>query len=70
MSYWLTRLGSLMAGGGIAYATYIATKNVDLSDFMHDAFRRILQEHGPMEICAIGILLWMMGKWRSHTLLR
>ena len=70
MNYLFEWLGSLLAGGGITWATYIATKEVDVNDFVRDGFTRILHETGPMEICAVGILVWILGKWRKHTVLR
>ena len=70
MSFILERIGSLLAGGGIAWATWTATNGVDLSDFAHDAFRRILQQQGPMEVCALGVVILILGKWRKHTLLK
>ena len=70
MSYILERAGSLLAAAGIAWAAWAATNGVDLNDFTHDAFRRILQQQGPMEVCALGIVIWILGKWRKHTLLK
>lgn len=70
MSYILERVGSLLAGGGLAWAAWTATNGVDVNDFMHDAFRRIFQQTGPMEVCALGIVIWLVGKWRKSTLLK
>jgi|tagenome__1003787_1003787.scaffolds.fasta_scaffold15618828_1 hypothetical protein len=69
-NYVLERIGSIMAGGGLAWATYAATKGVNLNDLVQDGFRRLLHETGPREVCAIGILLWILGKWRRNTLVR
>lgn len=66
----LVRIGSLLAGGGIAWATWTATNGVDVNDFMKDGFRRIFAQNGPMEICALGVAIWLLGKWRKHTLLK
>jgi hypothetical protein len=64
-SYWLERVGSLMAGGGIAYATYVGTKDMPLNAIWETGLRQILLQKGPIEICAVGILLWIVGKWRK-----
>ena len=70
-NYWLERLGSLVAGGGIIYAVYIATKDMSFNDlFMSASLRKILTETGPMEACALGITIWIYAKWRKHVDLR
>lgn len=66
----LIRIGSLLAGGGVAWATWTATSGIDVNDFMQDGFRRIFAQSGPMEICALGVVIWLLGKWRQHTLLK
>ena len=52
------RLGSLIAAAGIIWASYAVTKN----------FTGVLQlpplPAGPLEISAIGILVWLHAKWR------
>ena len=69
--YWLERLGSTVAGGGIVYAVYIATKDANLDDlFLNASLHRILSESGPMEACAMGIVIWIYAKWRKHVDLR
>jgi hypothetical protein len=69
--YWLERLGSLLAGGGITYAAYVATKEMPVNDiFASASFRKILAETGPMEACCLGILIWIYAKWRKHVHLR
>jgi hypothetical protein len=30
----------------------------------------VMAQQGPLEVCAIGILLWLAGKWRMHTAIR
>lgn len=64
-SYWMEKVGSLMAGGGVAYAVYVGTKDMPLNQIWEGGFRQILLQRGPMEVCAIGILLWLAGKWRK-----
>jgi hypothetical protein len=52
------RLGSLAAAGGIIWAIWVATQNVStLWSFS-------ITQPGPLEICALGILMWLHAKWR------
>lgn len=68
MSFWLTRIGSLLAGGGIIWATYVATKDFHFGeDGLRAAANHILAQTGPMEICGTGVILWLIGKWRRST---
>ena len=70
-NYWLERLGSLVAGGGITYATYLATKDVPMNElWVTVSAHRILAETGPMEACALGILIWIYAKWRKQVVVR
>ena len=70
-NYWLERLGSLTAGAGIVYATYIATKDVPLDGlWATTSFHKILSETGPMEACALGITIWIYAKWRKNVVVR
>ncbi|HUK47797.1 MAG TPA: hypothetical protein VLW06_09400 [Terriglobales bacterium] len=52
------RLGSLIAGAGIVWASYVVSQN----------FNGVLQlpplPPGPLEIGAVGILVWLHAKWR------
>jgi len=59
-AYWEERIGSIVAGGGIAWATAAATDRLR-------GFEGILSSSGPMEICAVGILIWIHAKWRRST---
>jgi hypothetical protein len=52
------RLGSLLAAGGTVWLVYVATV-----DFNHLWQMRIMPA-GPVEACAIGILMWLHAKWR------
>lgn len=70
-TYWLERIGSLTAGGGIIYATYLATKDVPLDNvWAMTSAHRILGETGPMELCALGIVVWIYAKWRKTVVVR
>ena len=52
------RLGSLLAAAGTAWLVYVAT-----TDFNNMWQMRIMPP-GPIEVCAIGILMWLHAKWR------
>jgi hypothetical protein len=68
MSFWLTRLGSLLAGGGLVWAAYVATLDVRLDGTaLQTAAQRVYSTRGPLELAAGGIILWLLGHWRRHT---
>jgi hypothetical protein len=52
------RLGSLISAGGVIWAVSAVTK--DLSSI----WRFSILPPGPMEVCAIGILIWLHAKYR------
>ena len=56
-----TRFGSLLAGGGMIWAAYNATKDYA------GLWQLRLAPPGPLEICALGILIWLHAKWRRST---
>lgn len=52
------RAGSLLAAGGIVWAARVATQNMSsLWDFS-------ITQPGPLEVCALGIMVWLHAKWR------
>ena len=55
------RLGSVLAAAGTAWLVYVAT-----TDFNHMWQMRIMPP-GPVEVCAVGILMWLHAKWRRST---
>ena len=55
------RLGSLIAAGGTVWAVYVAT--VDYANL----WRMQIMPPGPVEVCALGILIWLHAKWRRST---
>jgi hypothetical protein len=57
------RLGSLVAAGGVIWTANIATKNFTSLD-------NLLLPSGPLELCAIGILIWLHAKWRGSVTVR
>jgi len=52
------RVGSLLAAGGTVWLVYVATV-----DFNH-MWQMSIMPPGPVEVCALGILLWLHAKWR------
>jgi hypothetical protein len=52
------RLASLIAAGGMIWAIYVAT--VDYNDLWHMK----IMPPGPVEVCALGVLMWLHAKWR------
>ena len=58
------RIGSIVAGIGVILLVRAVTGN--LSDVMHLA----MLPPGPLETCAIGILIWLHAKWRRATQVR
>ena len=52
------RLGCLAAAGGIIWAVWVATQNVST------LWNLSVTQPGPLEICALGILMWLHAKWR------
>jgi hypothetical protein len=55
------RLGSLITAGGMIWGTYAAT--LHFSGTLN--FESI--PPGPMEVCGLGILVWLHAKWRRST---
>ena len=68
-SFWLSKFGSLLCGGGIAWAVYIATKGLEYSDYLDvllsRAFVQIALSPGPVELLGIGVIMWLVGKWKA-----
>jgi hypothetical protein len=55
------RLGSLIAGGGTIWTAYAVTNH-------YAGITRIgILPPGPLEVCAIGILIWLHAKWRKSV---
>jgi hypothetical protein len=57
-------LGSLIASGGMIYAIHIITKNFTTWSAI------TLPSGGPIEIVALGVVVWLHGKWRSMIRVR
>ncbi len=54
------RVGSLIAGGGLCWAAWAVTHNLEAVA----QAKAGLWPLGPLELCATGILIWMHAKWR------
>ena len=55
------RLGSLIAGGGLIWTAHAVTTH-------YAGLTRIgILPPGPLEVCAIGILIWLHAKWRKNV---
>jgi hypothetical protein len=52
------RVSSLIAAAGMIWAVYVAT--VDYAGL----WRMQIAPPGPIEVCGLGILLWLHAKWR------
>ena len=55
------RCGGLLVAAGAAWATYVAT--VDYASL----WQMQILPPGPVEVCALGILVWLHAKWRRST---
>ena len=65
MSPWLEeQIGPIVAAGGVGWAVYHGTY---VAHDIVQGFTAIYLKSGPLEICAIGILIWLHGKWRRAT---
>ena len=54
------QLSSLVAGGGIVWIAAIAAPQIS-------SVSGITFPSGPMEISAVGILIWLHAKWRGSV---
>ena len=55
------RFGSLLAAAGTVWGTYVATQDYA------SLWTLQLSPPGPLEICALGVLIWLHAKWRRST---
>jgi len=56
------RLGALLAAGGVIWAVYHGT--YETHDLVQ-GFTAVYLKSGPLELSAIGILVWIHGKYRN-----
>jgi hypothetical protein len=54
------RIGSLIASGGLIWCTQVLTNDIHNTN-------ALMMTPGPLEVCAIGILIWLHGKWRRSV---
>lgn len=67
-SYITAKIGSMIAGGGVIWTVYAATRDVEMGpSFLEQTSRSVFMQSGPLEVCAMGILIWMFGKWRASV---
>lgn len=57
------RLGSLVAASGIIWTVKIATDNFKGLD----SFSFANLPRGPLEVCALGIVIWLHAIWRRSV---
>ncbi len=55
------RVGSVIAGVGLIWAAQVASSHYAILSHM------AVWPPGPLEVCAIGILVWMHAKWRRSV---
>ena len=55
------RVGSLVAAGGIIWAAQVASQD------MSTLWNFSVTQPGPLEVCALGILMWLHAKWRRSV---
>lgn len=56
-------MGSIIAAAGLVWTARIASS--DWSGI--DAFSFTHLPRGPLEVCAIGVLVWLHAKWRGSV---
>lgn len=61
--YWEERLGALIAGGGIVWTAAVASRRAET---VHGFWL----SNGPLEVCAVGVLLWLHAKYRRSVRVR
>ena len=55
------RFGSLIAAAGAVWTVYAATHDYA------NLWQVQINPPGPLEVCALGILVWLHGKWRRSA---
>jgi hypothetical protein len=60
---WEVRLASLIAAAGMIWAARAVAASSDHLD-------AVWQTRGPLETCAVGLLVWLHAKWQLTTKLR
>ncbi len=60
---WQERIGSLIAAVGVGWGVKVAT------DGFSSLSNLVLPTGGPLELTALGILLWIYAKYRRSVVL-
>ena len=60
----VTRIGSLVAAGGIVWTADAATRGFTNLQAL------LPLRAGPLELCGLGVIIWLLGKWRSSIRFR
>ncbi len=55
------RIGSIIAGAGLCWATWIVVHRIGVVTSAG------LWPPGPLETCAMGVLIWIHAKWRRFA---
>jgi hypothetical protein len=53
------QLGSVIAAGGVVWTIAIISQQLGVAGLQLPS--------GPLEACAVGILIWLHGKWRGSV---
>jgi hypothetical protein len=65
MKPWVEeQLGPIISAVGVGWAVYHGTY---VAHDIVQGFTAIYLKSGPLEVCAIGILIWLHGKYRKAT---
>ena len=56
-------MGSIVAAAGMIWTAKLATSNFTGLDSF--SFARL--PRGPLEICAVGVLIWLHAQWRRSV---
>ena len=59
--YWQAVLGCLVAAGGVVWAARLVTNNFTSVQTIQ------IPPGGPMEVAALGVVIWLHAKFRMHT---
>lgn len=57
-------VGAMVAAAGIIWAAWTLTQNVATTSLLG------VPPRGPLEVCAAGIIIWLIAKWRRSVKLR
>lgn len=61
---WQEITGALVAAAGIIWASWALTQNITPTALVS------VPPRGPLEVCAAGIIIWLVAKWRHSVKLR